>query len=222
MRGGEILNILLFYNPGSPFQLGKLDFYASQLNGNKIICGDFNAKHPLWDTNTRNSAGNVLFDFLTNSTSLSLLTPQDLSTRFDPVTGRTSTLDLFIGSNKYISNCTITSSPNILGTSDHYPTVFDIGEQPNWNPITFRGKWKIDGELWPAWHNQAKKLSFPPINCVNDSLIFFIAALITVGQAVFSHTKGISSPKYSATMVEREMCICQSPKEESQTKTTKT
>ena len=31
--GGGILNILLFYNPVGPFQLGELDFYASQVNG---------------------------------------------------------------------------------------------------------------------------------------------------------------------------------------------
>ena len=48
---------------------------------------------------------------------------------------------------------------------------------------------------------------FPPINCVNDSLIFFIAALITVGQAVFSHTKGIYSPKYCAPWW-NEKCSC--------------
>ena len=111
------------------------------------------------DTKSRNSDGNVLFDFLNNSTSLSLLTPQDLPTRFDPVTGRTSTLDLFIGSNKYISNCTITSSPSILGSLQvtTNPPFLDIGEQPDWNPIRFRGKWKTDGDLWPAWQNRAKK-----------------------------------------------------------------
>ena len=55
---------------------------------------------------------------------------------------RTSTLDLFIGSNKYISNCKVTSSSNISGTSDHYPKFLEIEEQPEWNPISFRGKWK--------------------------------------------------------------------------------
>ena len=74
--GEEILNVILPYNPG---------------NGNKVI-RDFNAKHPLWDSETRNSAGNVHFDFLTKSTSLSLLTPP---TRFDPVMSRTLTRSVY-------------------------------------------------------------------------------------------------------------------------------
>ena len=98
---------------------------------------------------------------------------------------RTSTLDLFIGSNKYISNCKVTSSSNISGTSDHYPKFLEIKEQPEWNPISFRGKWKIEDNQWPAWQNTAKQLIFPPIKCANDSLIFFKATLKTVGEAVF-------------------------------------
>ena len=159
--GGEVLNIILFYNPVGSIEEQELEFYISQVNGNKLICGDFNAKHPLWDSCSRNTAGNVLFNVLTKSTSLSLLTPQDLPTRYDPVTNKSSTLDLFVGSNKYISNCNVTSS-NLLGTSDHIPTYLIIGERPDWNPISFRGKWKIDDNQWPAWYNEAKKLIFSP------------------------------------------------------------
>ena len=99
-------------------------------------------KHPLWDSKTRNSAGNVHFDFLTKSTSLSLLTLQDLPTRFHPVMSRTSTLDLFIGSNKYISNCKVTSSSNISGTSDHYPKFLEIENSLNGIPLVFEGSGK--------------------------------------------------------------------------------
>ena len=44
--GEEILNVILSYNPGGSFRQEELEFYASQVNGNKVIC-DFNAKHPL-------------------------------------------------------------------------------------------------------------------------------------------------------------------------------
>ena len=90
----EILNVILPYNPRGSFRQEELEFYASQVNGNRVIC-DFNAKHPLWDSKTRNSAGNVHFDFLTKSTSLSLLTPLDLPTRFDPMMSRTSTQSVY-------------------------------------------------------------------------------------------------------------------------------
>ena len=42
----EILNVILFYNSGGSFRQEELEFYASHVNGNKIICGDLNAKHP--------------------------------------------------------------------------------------------------------------------------------------------------------------------------------
>ena len=71
------------------------------------------------------------------------------------------------------------------------PNFLEIKEQPEWNAISFRRKWKIEDNQWPAWHNKARKLIFPPIKCANDSLIFVIATLITVGEAVFSYTKGI-------------------------------
>ena len=44
--GEEILNVILPYNPRGSFRQEELEFYASQVNGNKVIC-DFNAKHPL-------------------------------------------------------------------------------------------------------------------------------------------------------------------------------
>ena len=72
-----------------------------------------------------------------------------------------------------ISNCKVISSSNISGTSGHYPKFSEIEEQPEWNPISFRGKWKIEDNQWPAWQNTAKQLIFPPIKCDNDSDILY-------------------------------------------------
>ena len=62
--GEELLNVILFYNSGGSFRQEELEFYASHVNGNTIICGDLNAKHPLWDSKTTNYSGNVQYFFI--------------------------------------------------------------------------------------------------------------------------------------------------------------
>ena len=58
--GEEILNAILFYNPRGSFRQEELEFYAS--HGNKIICGDLNAKHPHSGIQKQqHSSGNVQY-----------------------------------------------------------------------------------------------------------------------------------------------------------------
>ena len=79
------LNIITFYNPhgnnGNNELCNEMNHYMSGIRGKTILCGDFNARHPTWDTNGTNPAGNDLYRFISTARQLSLLTPRDLGTR---------------------------------------------------------------------------------------------------------------------------------------------
>ena len=91
----KFIDILKIYNPN--FDIAKEEFkhYFQQISRNKIILGDFNAKHDLWDDrSTSNVAGNNLIEALIDYPELCLLTPLNLSTYFHMPTKCSSTLDL--------------------------------------------------------------------------------------------------------------------------------
>nr|XP_027211427.1 uncharacterized protein LOC113804734 [Penaeus vannamei] len=68
-----------------------------QIRHPKLIIGDFNAHHPLWNENTNqrqtNTTGTNITKWLSQNNVL-LLTPRNLITRIDPKTAKESTLDL--------------------------------------------------------------------------------------------------------------------------------
>jgi hypothetical protein len=55
--------IFLFYNPCCPVTQAEFEHYISLVGPNDIICGDFNAHHPLWGGSNakQNYAGISLF-----------------------------------------------------------------------------------------------------------------------------------------------------------------
>lgn len=193
----EPLNLLLFYNPPGTFTEEEIDHYISSVNGKKIVCGDFNARHPSWDSNGRNSAGNILHEYIIESPNISLFTPPDLPTRYNPVNNKYSTIDLFMGSSSLLPDCKVSIGPD-TGTSDHHPTTLQLVGQLEWNTIRFRGKWKIDDKLWPSWINKAKSLTFAPITDLSESILLFVSALILISSNIFKHSTGTYSPKLSA------------------------
>lgn len=98
---GNWLNILQIYNPCNAIQTEGLEYYSDQVRHPKLIIGDFNAHHPLWNENISqrqtNTTGINVIKWLSQN-NVTLLTPRNLITRIDPKTARESTLDLVFGS----------------------------------------------------------------------------------------------------------------------------
>lgn len=92
---GNRVDVLNLYNPSKEIRTLEYEYYFEQMGDNKVIVGDFNAHHQLWNTETNeNKSGENLAEALMNNPDLCLLTPVNLRTYYHIPTRKYSTLDL--------------------------------------------------------------------------------------------------------------------------------
>ena len=194
---GSPISFLFCYSPPGNLSLDELDHYCNYFGGDLILGGDFNARHPSWDSGASNQAGTILDDMVTNSNNLALFTPKDLNTRFNASNNTDSTIDLFIGSSRLQPYCEVTKE-DIIGSSDHYPVILHVDLQPQWTPIKFRGRWVIDKSTWPKWVLMLQTLTLIWRDSVEDCIGELTSKLTGVAKNVFRHSSGLCSPKCSA------------------------
>ena len=205
------IDILACYSPPGQLNEIELEHYCNNLQNKTIICGDLNARHSEWDTKGSNTAGNTLHNFLTNSEQLSVLTPKDLPTRYDVYRNTDSTIDLFIGHSSLTPYAKIINKP-LTGSSDHYPTQLTIDMDPIWDQIKFRGKWKINNDLWPKWCLLLKTLSITLTDSVENSINQFTEKLTETAKGIFKKSSGVCSTKYSAPWWNEECALVRAHK----------
>ena len=189
--------VLNFYSPHGNFTQTELDHYLSHVTGTFVVCGDFNARHGSWDSSGTNPAGRVLNDFLLSSPTVCLYTPCDLGTRYNPASGNFSTLDLFMGCGSLFPRSLVTRGTE-TGTSDHFPTFLALEGCSRWEPLTTRGRWKLDDSLWPRWVQEMKNLDLLCSGDLDTDVQSFVAKTLSVSEAIFRRTSGKYSFKYSA------------------------
>lgn len=111
------------YNPCNNISKEGIEYYSYQMEEPKLIIGDLNAHHPLWETKPNSKLtteiGRSVFDFL-NSKSEILLTPPGQTIRIDSKTGKNSTKDLIIASPN-LSHLEINTG--VYLNSDHLPII---------------------------------------------------------------------------------------------------
>jgi hypothetical protein len=80
----------------------EFEHYFSHIGPWDLICGNFNAHHPLWSCpcTKPNWAGISLFNAISKTPLLLLNTP-GIPTRLDTHSGTGSVLDLFVGASSY-------------------------------------------------------------------------------------------------------------------------
>lgn len=130
----------------STFQYNNLEFisvYAPRGDSTKeeilslftrnqpfIVGGDFNAHHELWESRPYpNRGGTSIWNALIELPDISLLTPKDLCTRFDPATNKPSTIDLSFASAMIAINAVLKTGHSM--GSDHLPIMMTFDEQVN-------------------------------------------------------------------------------------------
>lgn len=131
------------------------NLFSSTSSSNYIIGGDFNGHHNIWESHTvPNRSGSSIVDLLESNSDIYLITPIDLGTRTNPITGYNSTIDLTFCSTSLTPIDSVRTGP--YWGSDHLP-VFVIFHESYIN-IHPNPKWNIVSKLWPAWnshiHNQ--------------------------------------------------------------------
>ena len=149
---GNWVTIILIYNPCKEITTEEFNHYFEQIEGEGVICGDFNAHHSNWEStvNRPNTTGKNLAEALNQNNSLSLLNPLDLPTRLDPNSGKSSNLDLFITTNLYLNKQLFIGEA--LG-SDHAAVIL-VDQNLQKPQIYFRARWILKDENWQQWQQE--------------------------------------------------------------------
>lgn len=113
---GSFLLISIYFWLINPNDLA----FLFNLSERVVICGDFNAKHSMWNCHSENSNGKSLFEFCEHS-NVQISIPST-------ATRGTATLDLVISKNVCIKEG-VTALTEFC--SDHLPVVFNILENNN-------------------------------------------------------------------------------------------
>ena len=185
-------NIINIYNPNEVVSKEEYSHYINQLGNNFIMCGDFNARHPLWDTRRPpNTSGLNLAEAIVDFDCV-LLTRQNLPTYFHAQTNAFSTLDLaFVPSHIYIIAQTFLEDDIY---SDHYPVIIQIALSPDIAPLKRRQKW-IFNQNWDEW-----KAHLPDLTHIGDPEADnqqLTETIIATGLDYFKLTKKEVTVKYS-------------------------
>ena len=192
-KHGQV-DILNLYNPNQNVLETEFDHYFAQLRNGKVVVGDFNAHHQLWDTRSANNiTGNNLAESLDNHPDLCLLTPLSLPTYYHVQTGNFSTLDLCFVSTGLYPLSQVELQPEM--GSDHEPLLVTVNFTPSVARIKTRGRWKFDDDKWDKW-----KDSLPVIEQgtnLQENCEIFSTCLTTASHKVFSRSKETVNVKYS-------------------------
>jgi len=192
-------DLLNLYNPGESISEAEYLFYFGQLSGRKIVTGDLNAHHQLWDSNhPNNPSGNNLVNSLFQVPDLAIITPQNLPTYHHPRTGMPSTLDLCLVSQVLVPISEIYMESD-LG-SDHDPVITIIDITPTLVKMKCRGRWKFRDDRWSDFN-----LTLPPVNTndIPDQNYFDELSeqlndnIINTAKSTFHLNKNTITPKYS-------------------------
>ena len=142
------------------FSLNQFKLIVNACGPVKIISGDFNLHHRMWDTvSPEDPIATPLTDYILEPINkLSLVTPKDLNTRLNPQTGKYSTIDLTFTSSDIINSVEIQKPCDF--DSDHEVLSLTLEINPvrsRFQPVKF---WKFQDKLWNSWkHNLDQKAS---------------------------------------------------------------
>ena len=126
----DILNI--YIPPNSRLYKTELLHYHQQLQRKFIICGDMNAHHHTWDSESNtpnNRIGKIIFEILEENDNISLTTPPNLKTYTNSGTAKMSTIDLCINATHLNTDIQIKKLPDM--GSDHYPIQIKLAIGPD-------------------------------------------------------------------------------------------
>ena len=183
--------LILLYNPCKNIEEKEFEHYFDLIDNVGLICGDLNAHHNSWETNSRdNFSGKSLFSNLNQFNNLSLLNPVNFETRTDPHSGKTSNIDHIIATSQY-QHKALSIGAN-LG-SDHSTIIME--DQSSKKPhLYFRPRWAFKEGNWANWKELIKtKESDQKENPLED--YYELTEKILTTSKNFFHLQDNSTPR---------------------------
>lgn len=141
----------LYLPPGDPVDKLDLMNLVRNIPSPFLLLGDFNGRHPLWDSDAINPRGVLLASFIEDE-DLEVLNSGDV-THFHSPTGTFTAIDLSLCSSASFMDFRWSVLPDLYG-SDHFPILLQsIDSVPQSRPP----RWRLDKADWQLFED----LSFP-------------------------------------------------------------
>lgn len=153
----EMLDIISIYIPnGQACDEDELTQLHRLTSNNTIFCGDYNARHGLWDTRSThpNRSGRILANLLEKENNIMLATPPNLGTRQCPSTLKFTTIDLAIMSPHLAATAELKRGPFI--GSDHLPIHIQLVTKPM-QSSNRPPSWNFSEANWENWNTSIRQ-----------------------------------------------------------------
>ena len=159
MSKSKWLTITNFYIPPPQHarsgQTIEYDTSVIPFSPSSLICGDFNAHHPVWDSIQPEDDRGLLTLEWAYTNELTILNDPNSPTRHSKVTGNGSSPDLTIAGANWSDKCTWAVDEEEIGGSDHLPVITtvqaSISHRASFNASP---RWRSNGIDWAAFRNQ--------------------------------------------------------------------
>ena len=159
--GDTHLAVVNYYNPCNDITNDILDTLVKHVKNIEklLIVGDFNSHNSLWGSEKNDKNGRLIEDFLLKQNLVIL--NDGSGTRLDPISGRTSCLDLSLISSGIASKCTWSVFADKFG-SDHFPVYIEFYIQGHCNKTKHENegeqtKWSFKKMDWTAFSRMCEE-----------------------------------------------------------------
>ena len=148
-----------FYLPPPNSSGQRIEFNPSIIpfSSSSLICGDFNAHHPVWDAiQPEDSRGSDTLEWAC-SNNLHIL--NDTSpTRHNRATGNGSSPDITVAGSTWANKCAWAVDNEEIGGSDHLPIIITVHSKIKHQPITSATpRWRSNGIDWVKFREAVEK-----------------------------------------------------------------
>jgi len=150
-NGTELTIVNLYLPPNADVSAATISEILGKTN--VIICGDLNAKHPLWGASEEDERGKFLSEIIENNRLVVLNTGCGTFLKQD---GNYSHLDVAFASHRLAAKCNWEVLDSTWG-SDHLPTKITYNELPDMEQVNFE-KWNFKKADWLHFKAQSKML----------------------------------------------------------------
>ena len=222
----KAINIANYYNNRTGnFSKSQFRKILKETEHPKIIIGDFNLHHTLWnDSHTEDGKAKELIEILIDPDErIALATPKNLATRLNKTIGKTTTLDLTIVSSELAADLTVYSKDDF--DSDHFIIFTDVEFGPQPSACETREKWSFSDKRIAKWKEEISKLNLPNLKTLptEDAIKEVTEKMIEAGKKhlAIKGSQGLKKKTYNSTPGWTAKCEAIKKKEKRPKKSTK-
>ena len=184
------LTICNLYNqPSESYDLGQIPNILNQFQQPLLIVGDFNAHHPLWDSNvTQSDIPGDQIESLIENHNYCCLNEENSSTYASRSHGTMSSIDLSICSSNIVDQFTWIVLDDLY-TSDHFPIVLEYLQD---HPTPTIPKFNLEKADWDRFDNLTKQIDqFNDRKDHNETNTYFTEFVINAAKESIPMCKNI-------------------------------